>query len=37
MHIRGMDVDVMKQIYKNISVSLCPNTPGQVRQSDSLV
>ena len=31
MHIRGMDPDVMKQIYKNVSVNLCPNTPGQVR------
>ena len=30
MHIRGMDTEVMQQIYKNVSVNLCPNTPGQV-------
>ena len=37
MHIRGMDKAVMKQIYKNVSVSLCPNTPGQVRVIQDMV
>lgn len=36
MHIRGMDSEVMKQIYKNVSVNLCPNTPGQI-VTDALV
>ena len=30
MQIVGLDDRVMEQIYKHVSVSLCPNTPGQV-------
>ena len=30
MQMVGFDEQVMEQILKHVSVSLCPNTPGQV-------
>ena len=30
MQLVGLDDRVMEQIYKHVSISLCPNTPGQV-------
>ena len=30
MQMVGLDDQVMDQIYKHVSISLCPNTPGQV-------
>ena len=31
MQLVGLDNRVMEQIYKHVSIGLCPNTPGQVR------
>ena len=30
MQMVGLDEQVMDQILKHVSISLCPNTPGQV-------
>ena len=30
MHLVGLDVPVMEQLYKLCSINLCPNTAGQV-------
>ena len=31
MQMMGLDDVVMKELYKHVSVSLCPNTMGQVQ------
>ena len=30
MQILGLDEQVMKELYKHVTVNLCPNTLGQV-------